>query len=341
LDRAGERLPRDPIAWDLFLRGRYQADRRTEPALIRSIADFQAAIARDSGFADAWAGLARALWYSKNFRYRISGVPRDSLVPRLVVASDRAIEADSTSAYAWVARGLALREIDPGSRRNQLLALQRAIGLDSTLADAWFFAAVAWDDSLVPAKALECFRRAIRLEPGHRQAIGQLAVHYLWARQYDSAVVWADSGKSVDPTLLIVRQASALSRLMRGELARAEEDFLAALRLAQGSDEVHGWAGLADLAWRRNDHRAADTLLAHAIAAADTTRPSLHDAAFLAWGYAATGHHVRAIRLLERYQPRNDMHFQVHLQRDPTLDSLRADPSFIALLARPDAQLKR
>jgi tetratricopeptide (TPR) repeat protein len=329
--------PRDSLAYDLYLRGRYQADRRTEAALGRSVGLFREAIARAPGFAEAWAGLVRALQYSLNWRYRIPGVPPDSVVPLMVAASDRALELDSTRAYVWIARALVLRAIEPTSRRDQLAALARAIAADSTSADAWVFAGNAWEDSLEPAQALAAFRRAVRIDPTHRLALGFLALHFMWARQYDSATAWADSGGRIDPAHILMRQASGLIRLLRGELRDAEDDFQAVVRLGQGPDAVSGWAGLADIAWRRGDHRAADTLLARARAAADTLHPSIHDAANLAWAYVATGDKVRAIRLLERFEPRRDTHFQLHLLRDPTLDLLRADPRFAALLSRPDA----
>lgn len=335
--RAAPPPRRDSIAYDLYLRGRYQADRRTEAALGRSVELFRQAIARAPGFAEAWAGLVRALQFSLNWRYRIPGVPPDSVVPLMVAASDRALELDSARAYVWIARSLVLRAIEPTSRRDQLAALARAIAADSSSDDAWLFFGNSWEDSLEPARALAAFRRAVRIDPTHLQALGFLALHYMWARQYDSAAMWADSGERIDPTHILVRQASGLIRLLRGDLGGAEDEFQTVVRVGQGHDAVVAWAGLAEIAFRRGDHRAADTLLARARATVDTLHPSLHDAPYLAWGYAATGEEARAIRLLERFEPRRDTHFQLHLQRDPTLDRLRADPRFTALLSRPDA----
>jgi len=97
-----------------------------------------------------------------------------------------------------------------------------------------------------------------------------------------------------------------------------------------------GWAGLAELAYRRGNRRAASMFVARATATSDTIHPSLHDAAYLAWAYAQTGQPNRALTVLERFDPRFDAHFQLHVQFDPMLDPLRQEPRFRRLLRRTD-----
>jgi tetratricopeptide (TPR) repeat protein len=300
----------------------------------RAVALFRAAVGRDSTFADGWAGLARALQQAYLRGYHLDSIPRDRILSTMLDASDRALEADSTRSYVWIARGLTFRDIEPSSRRNAVLAYQRAIALDSNNADAWHYAAVAWDDSLEPARALASWRRAVRIDPTHRQALGFLAQHYYWMGQYDSALAWADSGRRIDPMHLLIRHQLGLARLWRGDTTGAKEDFRAALRIGTGPDQVMGWVGLADIALRGRDRRAADTLFAHALVLVDTLHPTVHDAPYIAWGSLVFGDTARALRILERYDPRADSHFQLHLHCDPYLDPLRAMPRFKALLVR-------
>lgn len=126
--------------------------------------------------------------------------------------------------------------------------------------------------------------------------------------------------------------------LLRGDTAAAAEQLRTLITLAEGVDETEAWVGLAEIAVRRHDRRAADTLLARAAAVVDTTRPAVHDAAYLGWGYTALGDTARAFRILERYTPRADAHFQLHLQCDATLDPLRGSRRFGVLLIRPQAR---
>jgi tetratricopeptide (TPR) repeat protein/tRNA A-37 threonylcarbamoyl transferase component Bud32/TolB-like protein len=329
---------KDSVAYDLFLRGRYQTDRRTEPGTQRGVSMFRAAVARDSNFAEGWAGLVRA-YAQANYRgYRIPGVSRDSLVTLLLDASDRALDADSTRSYVWVGRAVALREIEPTSRQAQLAALERAVALDSNDADAWYYTAMAWEDSLQPAQAVEAFRHSLRIDPTHRNALGFFALHFMWARQYDSALAWANTAKRIDPAHILIRQALGQTELIVGDTARAAEDFRTEIRVSNGPDEGFGRAGLADIAMRQGNRALADSLIRQAMATIDTLRPTLHEAAFVAWGLAAVGDTNRAIRLLARYTPRADQHFQLHLQRDPLLDPLRSAQAFRALLVRKDVQ---
>jgi tetratricopeptide (TPR) repeat protein/tRNA A-37 threonylcarbamoyl transferase component Bud32 len=325
---------KDSVAYDLFLKGRYQTDRRTEISTQRAVALLRAAVTRDSGFADGWAGLAMALRQANLRGYKIPGIPANSLVATILDASERALEADSMRSYPWIARAMALRDIEPSARRNAILAYQRAIALDSNNADAWHFYAVAWDDSLEPSRARDAWQHTLRLDPTHRLAIGFLAQHFNWMRQFDSAARWADSGRRIDPINLLIRQQLGLAKLHLGDTAAAAENYRAALGIGKGPDEVQAWVALAAIALRGRNRASADTLFAHALAIADTLHPTLHDAAYLAWGYVAFGDTARALRMLERFDPRTDSHYQLHLHCDAGLDPLRPLPRFKALIVR-------
>ena len=332
--RSGRAPTTDSLAYDFYLRGRDQIDRRTELSTQRAVAFLRAAVQRDSGFAEGWAGLARALQRANLRGYRIPDLPADRVQTMMIEASDRALEADSTRSSVWIARGLIFGDLEPSSRRNMLLAYQKAIALDSNDADAWHYAAVAWDDSLEPARAVESWRRVLRIAPTHRQALGFLSQHYLWMRQPDSSIFWADSAVRIDPANYFAREMLALGQLLGGDTVRAAENFRSAIRLGKGPDEVVGWVGLTDIALADRNRRAADTLFARALALVDTLHPPVHDAVYIAAGYAAFGDSARAIQLLQRYDPRADSHFQMHLHCDPGLDPLRAMSTFRALLVR-------
>jgi len=147
----------------------------------------------------------------------------------------------------------------------------------------------------------------------------------------DSAIRWADSAARSNPTNVLARQARGLVLIQPGRVAEAEDDFTATVNLGQGPERVWGWTGLAVVAWRCDDRRAADSLTARAIVDADTLRPSHHEAVYLAWVYAETGQRERALAVLGRFPRPRHVHFQLHL-REFTLDSLRREPRFAALL---------
>jgi len=335
--RSGRPPTTDSIAYDLYLRGRFQTDRRTEASTQRAVTMFRQAVQRDSNFAEGWAGLARALQQVNLRRYHIAEIPADRVVSTMYEASQRALDADSTRPFVWIALGLTFRDLEPSSRRSALLAYQKAIALDSNNADAWHYEALGWDDSLEPARAVASWRRAIRIDPTHRLTLGFLAQHYNWMHQFDSARAWADSNLRIEPTNLLGRQQLGVAELNLRDTIRAAENFRASIRIGKGPDEVPGWVGLSAIALQAGNRRAADTLFGRALAFVDTLHPTLHDAAAIAWGYVAFGDTARALRILERYDPTADSHFQLHLHCDSGLDPIRVLPRFKALLVRPTA----
>ena len=93
-------------AYQLYLKGRYHWNKRTEEGFKKSIQHFEEAIARDPGYALAWAGLADA--------YHQLGIwgnlpPRDAC-PKAEAAAKRALECDPNLAEAHASLGTIKRE---------------------------------------------------------------------------------------------------------------------------------------------------------------------------------------------------------------------------------------
>ena len=329
----GTALPPDPAAYDLFLRGRYAASRRTAPSLGRAVALFSESIRKDSTFAPGWAGLARVLHNANRWGFPVRGVRPESLLTREIFASDRALELDSTSVDAWLTRAKVSDDVDPTSRGPALRAIGRALALDSLNAEAWDQLAMALEEVGRRDSAGAAWHRAIALDPGRLEALAFLGIHYWWWRAYDSAAVWADSAVATDPLYGLGRVVAGQVALSRGHRDEAESQLSAARRLPTGPGS-NGLSGFVSLAAAARDTVAAHSLLAEAEARTDPVAPDNHSAVNIAAAYAVFGDVDRALTWLERYRPVRDLHFQLHLRLDPPLDPLRREPRFQALLLK-------
>ena len=323
----------DPVAYDLYLRGRYQIPRRTAPSLARAVTLLSQSIRKDSTFSPSWSQLARALHFADRWHFPIPGVPPESLLMREIMASDRALEVDSTSAAAWVTRALVSEDVDPTSRAPALRAVRRALALDSLIGEAWHQLAMALEETGDRDGAGAAWRRAIAVDPGHVEALAFLSIHYWWWRAYDSAAMWADSAVATDPLYGLGRVVAGQVALSRGRRDEAESQLDAARRLPTGPGS-NGLSGFVSLAAATADTVRARRLLAEAEARTDPAAPDIHSSVNIAAGYAVLGDVGRALTWLERYRPARDLHFQLHLRLDPPLDPLRREPRFQSLLLK-------
>lgn len=128
---SGARGTRDPVAYDLYLKGKYHYRRRVT-GLVASISLFEQALARDSAFAPAWAWLAQALTVSPYVLDR----PMTGILPLAREAAERAVRLDPELADAHLARGFMLSELFDWEAAEA--ALRRAIALDPGLSEAYY-----------------------------------------------------------------------------------------------------------------------------------------------------------------------------------------------------------
>lgn len=217
---AGVLVPptRDPIAYDLYLRGRHAWNQRTPETLRRAIEYFEQALARDSGFAVGWAGLADAYSLSANF----SDVPPAEYLPRAKAAALRAAALDSTRAEVETSLGIVSMFYD-GEWAEAERHYRRALALNERYAPAhlfygWYLVVQGRHDEALreilrareleplnlvinvrvgtmygyigrAADGMEAFRRALTLEP--RSPVARLELRWLHAYlgNIDSALV--------------------------------------------------------------------------------------------------------------------------------------------------------
>jgi len=152
-------------AYDLYLRGKFLLTRRG-PGVRQAVEKLEEAIAKDSNFARAHAGLALALALTPYFEPVSAATVRG----RAVAAAERALRADSSLAEAHTALAMAAQHAYKWQRAED--AYRRASAIDSTEADTHIqYGRLLWYTGRF-AEAQREFERARALNPYSAVASG-------------------------------------------------------------------------------------------------------------------------------------------------------------------------
>jgi tetratricopeptide (TPR) repeat protein len=146
--------------------------------------------------------------------------------------AQRAVELGKDDAIALAASGWALafvvRDLGVGAA-----LIDRALGLNSNLAEAWFYGGWVKNYHGEPEAAIERFARAMRLSPLDPLAIGMRAgtahAHFFLGR-YDEAASWAAMALQDNPHYQTGLRIDAASNAMAG---RPEQAHKAVARLRE------------------------------------------------------------------------------------------------------------
>ena len=316
-------------AYDHLLRGDFQLAKRTPEGVARAIDEYGEAARLDATFARAQAriGLGYALYLDWGWDYQ--GLSDDSLVARGTRAVDRALALDSTSADAWMARGYILAFVHPRTLEGVLPALERATRLDPRNAEAWHQYS-SWLSVVDPARSFGPAARALQLEPGRAITHFQDGNTYEILHRDREAVPAYDSALAVDPDFYLAYSSRAFVRLRLGDTTGARADAEAAMRTSPPSEQYYGLGASAAVAAATGDSAAARDLAARAAAVAGSRRGPFVAGA-LAEAFVAAGQKERALEVLEQGTPRGASLWSNMLW--PELNPLRSDPRFQRLLA--------
>jgi TolB-like protein/DNA-binding SARP family transcriptional activator/Tfp pilus assembly protein PilF len=237
----------DADALELYRRGRWFWTQRTRESVARAIHYFNRAIARDSGYADAYTGLADAYLVSYQLGF---GISEDSAHSRHKWAAERAIALDDASADAHTsaANELWWQGNWPGAER----ALQRALELNPGNASARGWHALLLFGMRRLEEAHDQARRAYETDPfAIIVSITYAFSHYL-LEDYDAAIEQWEKTLELNPDWVPALRQSAVAYSHQGRHAQALEFTARALALTPNSSGtladaayVHARAGQA------------------------------------------------------------------------------------------------
>ncbi len=260
---------RDAQAYQLYQRGRFAWNTRTREGHLRAIEYYDQAVSRDSGYADAYAGLAHA--YSTGFLLNLLETPEGEVFNRLKWASERALALDEESADAHVALAIALQwqRNWPGAEREYRRAIQLNPG--HALARTWYSlllrgmgrAEAALGESRHAAEldpfgivsthnwgaqcyvmgdydcAVEQLRRTLEIAP-YPSAYRWLGLAYAQQRRWDDAIAALQKAVEVAPerpdflaSLAYVQARAGKTADARGSLQRAKAQPLEAFDIGR------------------------------------------------------------------------------------------------------------
>src|SRR2546423_2718022 len=175
-----------PAAYDAYLRGTYWRQQRTRDGLLRAMQAFEQALAIDSAYAPAYAGLSSAL--SLFVLYQYSGGPEPvTALARAIVLADRAIALDSSLAEGFAARGFAFVQAAVSSDAAVRDGV-RAIALRPNSGEAHAFGQGALNDVGRAEDAFAAAQTATDLDPLAPGFHLSLSSAELGARRYDVAL---------------------------------------------------------------------------------------------------------------------------------------------------------
>ena len=315
--------PVNAAAHELYLRGRYLWNQRTEESLQKSMAYFEQAIAQDPSYASGYAAIADA--------YNVSGnwglLPPRQAYPRAKAAATKALAINPRLAEAHVALAYVIHLHD-------------------------------WN----PAAAEKEFQQGLKLNPNYAPGHQWYAVFLASEGRFDEAIGQITRARELDPLSLIIGDVVGWIYSLARQNDRAIEEFRKAVELDPNfypthydlgmtyADEGRHQEAIAELEKARTlsgDTERALSGLAYAYAVAGQkakAKKLLEDLGRLSKRryvpafdigviYAALGENDLAFAYLEKaYEDRHP--WLIMLRVMPKVDRLRSDPRFEQLLHR-------
>jgi serine/threonine protein kinase/Tfp pilus assembly protein PilF len=314
---------RDPEAYQLYLKGRYYWEKRTQETLEKSKNYFTQAIERDPQYAMAYLGLAD--YYSVVADYSPVSAVEAALKAR--DAAQKALVIDDTLSQAHAVLASThenLWEWDATERE-----FRRAIELDPQNGTAYQWYGIFLSGQARHQEAITQLKRAMEIDPLNLLFSVNLATSYGVARQYDAALDQFKKAYEIDPNGPLHNNYAMIAQDMGNyELWLQEWRKDAVLN---GDSEEQAIAEEAAKIYAKSGYRAALTRAVELHLQLSKRR--YVDPANIAYGYAELGLADPTFAWLQKAYAENSGAL-LFVKATKSMDKYHSDPRYLDLLKR-------
>jgi tetratricopeptide (TPR) repeat protein len=318
--------PVNPEAYELYLKGRYFWNKRTQDTTEKAIGLFHQAIDKDPNYAPPYSGLADC-YILFGISFDVGSLSPSEAIPQAKAAAEKAIQLDDTLAegHNSLAYTKLIYDWDWAGSEAEF---KRALQLNPNYASAHHWYAHFLLASGRTEEGLAESRRALSLDQLSPIMNTHIGWHYMYTHQYDQALDALRKALDLDPNY-------ALGNWYLGWLYEQQGKYPEALQYMRKAQEgvQKNPTLVADIAHvyaMSGDTGAAMKILAQLNQDSKTSYVNSYEVALI---YLALGKKREAFQWLERaYKERSDL--LIYLNADPRLDSIRSDPQFVDLAHR-------
>lgn len=250
-------------AYQFYLQGRYYWNKRTAEGINKAIEQFQRSVDKDPNYALAYVGLADCYLILEQY----VGTPASELYPK---------------AKAYV---------------------QRALVLDSSLAEAHASLGLINDSLWLWDEAEREYKRAIELNPNYPTAHQWYSIHFEYLGRFDEQLVEIKRAQQLDPLSLIISTDLQELYLTLGDLNSALEQCRKTIQLDPYYPAGH--ADLGSVYLKQGREAEAFTEFQKAVELSGRSSDMLSS---LGAGYAIAGKHAKALAVVKELEEKYAKH---------------------------------
>ncbi len=321
--RLAKRHTENREAYQLYLKGRFFWNKRTEESIRKGIDYYRQAVEADPTYALAYAGLAESYMPLGYWGY----LPPAEAFPKVKAWALKALEIDDQLAEAHVPLSGVFfvyeRDLESGEKE-----VRRAIELNSNYPRAHqvygeYLTCLGEFDA-----AADEARQALELDPLSAIVHATDAQTSYYARRFEEAIQKCQKSLEIEPVFPFAHYLLGLASEQLGRFEDAVEHLKKPLELAQRSLLIEAELGRAYALWGK-EAEARQILNGLERAREERYVPAYS----LAQIYAGLDDRERALLWLKRANEERSTRM-VFVKVDPAFDALRSDPKFQDLLRR-------